>query len=659
MGHLCGKGLAGIQQLYDPNRITKPLKRTNPEKGAGIDPGWEEISWDEALDLILEKLEEQQEKGLPVIVFALITSIISWIDSMNWIGSNGNTPLPIKADICGANIHSISQLMTSGGNALPDYTNVKYLMQFGTQAGVATRHGTSVTAKIFAESRAKGAKLVNFDPHMSGAAEKADEWVPLRPGTDAAVALGIANLLVNEYDLWDREFMTERSNGPSLVDVETGRVVRDPDDGNKALYMDTTDDTPRSYDRCAAPALEGDFELDSKKVRTAFSLFREHVATYTPEHVEQISTIPAATLRRIAREFGEAACIGQTVEVDGLTVPYRPAAVDSFSGVSRHKHGFHAHWAILQLNLLVGSIFAVGGYLSYYAENKRGFYEGDPGHTWEYSIWEEDGLIEDLAMAHGYPHQESYYRKIRESDMMPTTECLEELTPLSIDQHFGYISQVQPEVYNTTPSEVAFCMASNPLKNWCNHDYQAKLLASFKWVWGMDIYLNDSSYYYDLVIPEPCYLERYDPLPLSFNNHRLPGLKEVPFTVLGRQPIVPAKDDCPSALDVFGALAEKAGRTEAFAGALNEYYQLTDEHALKPGEKITAERVCDAALKSLAGEGRGVEWFRENGVWTRERRADEVYVFAAGRPGRVPLYFDIFFEAREKIQATVDKLGIY
>ena len=62
-GHLCGKGTAGIMQLYDENRITKPMKRTNPKKGVGIDPGWEEISWDEAYDLILEKLDEQKQKN--------------------------------------------------------------------------------------------------------------------------------------------------------------------------------------------------------------------------------------------------------------------------------------------------------------------------------------------------------------------------------------------------------------------------------------------------------------------------------------------------------------------------------------------------------------------------------------------------------------------
>ena len=253
-------------------------------------------------------------------------------------------------------------------------------------------------------------------------------------------------------------------------------------------------------------------------------------------------------------------------------------------------------------------------------------------------------------MAHGWPSNGSHYKHIREASYTPTSEAMEELQPLTMDQHFGYIAQVQPEVYGTEPSEVAFCMASNPLKNWCNHDYQAKVLESFDWIFGMDIYLNDSSYYYDLIIPEPCYLERYDPLPLSFNNHRVPGLPEVPYIVAGRMPIVEAKDNCPSALDTFGALAAKAGKTAEYSAALNDYYKLADEYKLDGKEQITAERVCDAALKSLAGKDRGIDWFRENGVLTRERKADEVYVFAAGMEGRIPLYFDFMLEAKEKIE---------
>lgn len=657
-GHLCGKGTAGIMQLYDPNRITVPLRRTNSEKGIGIDPQWEEISWDEAYDEIIEKLAEQRDKDNPVVVFALITSIISWIDSMNWLGSMGNKPLTLKADICGANTHSIAGLLTGCGNSCPDYGHIKYLMQFGTQAGVATRHGTSIDAKIFAESRKNGCKLVTFDPHMSASAEKADEWIPIRPGTDAAAALCMANLLVNEYEIYDRDFLINRTNAPSLVNVETKRIVRNADT-NKALYWDGATNEAKPYDECKEPTLEGDFEVDGTAVRTAFSIFKEHVATYTPEYAEEITTVPADTLRRLAKEFGEAACIGQTEMVDGIEVPYRPVACDTFSGIARHKHGFLSHWAILQLNTLVGSVFARGGYLGYYTANKYGYYDGDTDHSWEFDIWEEDGLINELRMAHGWPENDSTYAKVRNATYEPTDEALEALYPISIDQHFAYISQVQPDVYGTTPSEVAFCMASNVMKNWCDNDYQEELLKSFKWIFGMDIYLNESSYYYDLIIPEPCYLERYDPMALSFNNHRVPGLLEVPYITAARMPIVAAKDNCPSALDSFGAMAEKAGCTAAFAGALNDYYKIADEYKLPEDKQITAHDVVDAALKSMAGEDRGIDWFRENGVLTRERKADEVYVFAAGKEGRLPLYFDLMLEAGEKIGEAVDKLGYY
>lgn len=657
-GHLCGKGTAGIMQLYDPNRITVPLRRTNPEKGIGIDPQWEEITWDEAYDEILSKLDEEKEAKRPVIVFALITSIISWIDSMTFLGSRGNIPLPLKADICGAPTHPITSLLTGCGNACPDYAHVKYLMQFGTQAGVATRHGTSIDGKFFAESRAEGCKLVVFDPHMSASGEQADEWVPIRPGTDAAVALAMANLLVNEYDLYDKDFLTNRTNAPALVNISTGRIVRDAQ-SNKALFWDTADNMAKPYDTCTSPALEGTYTVDGVEARTAFSCFKEHVSRYTPEYAEEITTVPADTTRRIAREFGEAACIGQTVEVDGLTVPYRPVAVDTFSGIARHKHGFISHWAILQLNTLVGSIFARGGYLGYYTANNYGFYDGDTNHNWGFSVWEEDGLIEYQNMAHGWPAQSSYYERIRSGSYEPTSEAMEELQPFTMDQHFAYISQLDPDLYHTTPSKVAFCMASNPIKNWCDNAYQAKLLESFDYIYGMDIYLNESSYYYDLIIPEPSYLERYDPLPLSFNNHRVPGLPEVPFIVGTRQPIVAPKDDCPSALDTFGALAEKGGTTAEFAAALNDYYRIADEYKLPADKQITAKEVCNAACQSLAGPGHDLDWFRENGIWTRDRKADEVYVFAAGKPGRIPLYFDMMLEAKEKIQEEVDKLGIY
>lgn len=144
----------------------------------GIDPGWEEISWDEAYDLILEKLDEQKQNK-PVIVFALITSIISWIDSMNWLGNSSNIPIPFKADICGAPTHPISALLTGCGGFPTTRTASTSCSSARKRAW--PRVMAASRRRCFADARANGCKLVNFDPHMSRARPKADEWVPIRP----------------------------------------------------------------------------------------------------------------------------------------------------------------------------------------------------------------------------------------------------------------------------------------------------------------------------------------------------------------------------------------------------------------------------------------------------------------------------------------------
>ena len=92
---------------------------------------------------------------------------------------------------------------------------------------------------------------------MGGSGEKADLWVPIRPGTDAALALAIAYVLVHEEGTIDRDFLKNRTNSPSLVNVETGRILFDEATG-KSLYMDA-DGTPKTYDTCADPQLEGEF----------------------------------------------------------------------------------------------------------------------------------------------------------------------------------------------------------------------------------------------------------------------------------------------------------------------------------------------------------------------------------------------------------------
>ena len=341
-GHICGKGASGIMQLYDPNRITKPLKRTNPKKGFDEDPGWEEISWDEAYGLVDERMKAAIERSGPHAVtgMSMVASQIGSLVRHTALGVIYGNAEGSCSDICGAGVHQIEYLFTGTGNARPDYVNCNYVVQFGTNAGTATRHGYNMTVEPFAERRKNGLRHVVFDPHMGAAGEKADLWVPIRPGTDAAAALAIAYVLVHEENLIDIEFLANRTNGPSLVDLDTKRIVFDEKTGH-SLYMDS-DGEAKPYDRCSAPQLEGTFELDGRQCSTGFTLYKEHLKTYTPEYQESITTVPAATIRQVAKELGEAACIGQTTEIDGVTLPYRPAAVDAFSGITRHKHAFHS-----------------------------------------------------------------------------------------------------------------------------------------------------------------------------------------------------------------------------------------------------------------------------------------------------------------------------
>ncbi len=168
---------------------------------------------------------------------------------------------------------------------------------------------------------------------------------------------------------------------------------------------------------------------------------------------------PAATIRQVAKEYGEAAHIGETITIDGVTLPYRPVCVDAFSGITRHKHSFLTCWSVFSLNNLVGATNAVGGFIGF-DPACNGWADNNPQMAFRPGIWEEDGFIEDVSLMLAFPH--SYYRKIRESDYTPKTMgMLFELQPMSEDNHFEHVAQAHPTF--TTPRRlVAFCYACKP-----------------------------------------------------------------------------------------------------------------------------------------------------------------------------------------------------
>ena len=191
---------------YDPNRLTKPLRRTNPKKGIDEDPGWKEISWDEALDeigAVLKRVRAEDPRKLIVQRTTTVTAarvpfraFAAAFGTPNYSTSGGGIH-------CGNGAHLISGIMHASWSIVPDFEYCNYAIYFGASKGHCAGHASCSNMGMAADARARGMKMVVVDPMCNFAAAKATEWVPMRVGTDAALALAMCNVIVNELGIYD------------------------------------------------------------------------------------------------------------------------------------------------------------------------------------------------------------------------------------------------------------------------------------------------------------------------------------------------------------------------------------------------------------------------------------------------------------------------
>ena len=226
-------------------------------------------------------------------------------------------------------------------------------------------HNPSTTwlahATRIADAKARGAKLVVVDPRSAGFANKADQWLRVRPGSDGALALGLAGVMIEE-GLFDRKFVTRWTNGPFLVREDTGQLLTGADlveGGNAAerIAWDSTVGAPLRYDtrtgayerEDADLALAGRYEIagphGTVACRPSFDLYAELCCNYPPERVEEIAWIPAAQIRETARLIGTA----------GRVSFYAWAGLEMLANASQTNR------AIALLYALTGSFDAEGG----------------------------------------------------------------------------------------------------------------------------------------------------------------------------------------------------------------------------------------------------------------------------------------------------------
>ena len=366
---LCAKGRAGPDLVYSKDRLTKPLRRTRPKGTA--DPGWVEISWDEALNATAAALRRiAAEHGPHAVAFSQSSPSTTTIgDSAPFVRRLMNafgTPNMVWAlDMCGwgrgfATRYAFGHATVSTGGsagAMADIEHAGCLILWGYNPSYTRlTHATAVVAAM-----KRGMKLIVIDPRRVGLASKAQQWLRLRPGTDGALALGLANIMI-QRDWYDHDFVRNWTNAPHLVREDTSRLLRAEElaSGGPAGHLvawDARASQPVIYDpgtghydgSAVALALDGTFPIATAQGVVACRPVFDHYAAlcrqYSPDAIERISWISPSQLESTARLLWTA----------------RPVAYYAWSGHEHHANTTETARAMALLYALTGSFDQQGG----------------------------------------------------------------------------------------------------------------------------------------------------------------------------------------------------------------------------------------------------------------------------------------------------------
>ena len=385
-GKVCVKAYGLVQKTYNPNRILTPMKRTNPKKGRNEDPGFVPISWDEALDLVAGKLNAVRAKGLvdeaglPRVAVSLghggtpsnyMGTFPAFLAAWGPVDFSFGSGQGVK---CVHSEHLYGEFWHRGFTVASDTPNARYVIAVGANVEVT---GGPCAVIRHADARIRGYKRVQVEPSLTATGACSAEWVPIRPKTDPAFLFALIHVLMHENGLakLDIPFLRDRTASPYLV-APDGLYLRDPQSGKPLVWDELTGAAVPHDTAGAQPAVAGTYRLahavvvDADKERreysdvegkTAYEMLLQHIAKNTPEWAETICDVKAATIRRIANEYLEAASIGETIEIDGKTLSLRPVAVTLGKSVNNGWGAYECCWARTVLAVLVGALENPGG----------------------------------------------------------------------------------------------------------------------------------------------------------------------------------------------------------------------------------------------------------------------------------------------------------
>jgi thiosulfate reductase/polysulfide reductase chain A len=448
-GKLCARGQSGLMTTYDPDRVLHPLIRVG-ERGSGT---FRRASWDEALDLTAEKMLEIRDRYGPEAMIFSSTHNLSQTQFENLLGAFGSPNYGTQRSLC-FNAMVTAFLLTYGvEEPARNYDQVEFVLLVGRNLLEAI--STSETSELVA-AVARGAKLVVLDPRFTKTASKATEWIPIRPGADAAFLLAMIHVIVTER-IGDCDFVRQ--------------------------YVVGCEDLPAA------------------------------MAGYTPEWAEERTGVPADTIRRIAREFAAAK---------------RRALAHPGWRTSNFVNSFQTERAIATLNAVVGNVFEPNGCLIAASPEASGVPLGKPPQP----PYPRTGALRLDGVPWKYP-----------------------LVPLKL----GIFQNIRDAILTGEPYQAHgwFISRQNPVLSLPDRARTLEALAKLDFIASIDVIVNDTAWYADVILPEASYLERFDPLSV------------VAGQVFLRQPVIEPQGEARSALWIFKELGARLG--------LADYFQYADE----------------------------------------------------------------------------------
>ncbi len=474
-GKLCPRGQSGLMNTYDPDRVLTPLIRVG-KRGEGL---FRKASWEEALDLVANKMVDIKQKYGPEAMIFSSTHNLSQVQFENLLNAYGSPNYGTQRSLC-FNAMIVANLTTYGmEEPARKYDDLKYIILTGRNLMEAI--STSETSAL-SQAIDRGAKVVSLDPRFTKTAAKSTLWLPIRPGTDLAFHLALINIIIKE-GLYNRSAVSNLTYG---------------------------------FDKLA-----------------------DAVLSYTPDWASPITGISAETIQAVAREFAAAA-------------PH--ALAHNGWRTSNFINSFQTERAIAILNALVGNwgvaMFPASG--------------------------EESGVL-------GAPPQPPYPRvSAQRLDGVPWKYPF---VPLKI----GVFQELREAALSGTPYKAHgwFISRQNPAMSLPDRGRTLEAFGKMDFIATVDIIMNDTSWFSDVVLPEASYLERYDPLNIVGDKAFL------------RQPVIEPQGQAKSALWIYKELGTRLG--------LGDFFQYSDEEDYLKQQLaplgVSLDQVRQKGYVELPGEG--------------------------------------------------------